>query len=136
MQLVVLYDAHCAVCVRCRRFVEARETLVPVRFFDCRSAEARTRYGAIPFLVHELVVVDERGRFWAGPAAFVMTLWAIAPLRGLAECLASPALSWLTTRAFSFVSANRVLLGWIFGMPACEGGACSVAHPRSVTAYR
>ena len=62
MTLVVLYDAHCAVCVRCRSFVESSETLVRVRFLDCRSGEARTRYGEIPFLVHSLVVVDDAGR--------------------------------------------------------------------------
>ena len=77
----MLYDAHCAVCVRCRSFVEGSETLVPVRFVDCRSGEARSRYGEIPFLVHELVVVDDQGRWWAGPAAFVMTLWALASTR-------------------------------------------------------
>jgi predicted DCC family thiol-disulfide oxidoreductase YuxK len=136
MQLVVLYDAHCAVCVRCRQFVEARETLVRVRFLDCRSGEARRRYGDIPFLVHELVVVDEAGRWWAGPAAFVMTLWAIASLRDVAEWLASPLLSPLTRSAFSFVSSHRALLGWIFRAPACEGSACSVAHPRPNAVYR
>lgn len=136
MKLVVLYDAHCAVCVRCRTFVEASEQLVPVRFLDCRSGEARTRYGEIPFLVHELVVVDDEGRWWAGPAAFVMTLWALASTRGLADWLAKPSLTWLTTSTFSLVSENRALLGWIFGIPTCEGGACSVPHPRPTTVYR
>ncbi len=136
MQLIVLYDAHCAICVRCRSLVEAQETLVPVRFLDCRSAEARTRYGEIPFLVHELVVVDERGRWWAGPAGFVMTLWAMSATRDLAEWLASPALAAITSWAFTRVSENRERLGWIFGMPTCEGGACSVSELRPTTAYR
>ena len=136
MKLVVLYDAHCAVCVRCRSFVEGSETLVPVRFVDCRSGEARSRYGEIPFLVHELVVVDDQGRWWAGPAAFVMTLWALASTRTLAEWLVTPALSWLTFSVFSFISGNRELFGWILGAPPCEGSACSVPHTRPTTVYR
>jgi predicted DCC family thiol-disulfide oxidoreductase YuxK len=136
MQLVVLYDAHCAICVRCRSFVERSETVVPVRFLDCRSREARTRYGEIPFLVHELVVVDGDGRWWAGPAAFVMTLWSLSSTRTLAEWLATPALSWLTRVVFGFISGNREIFGWILGMPACEGSACSVPHARPTTFYR
>ena len=136
MHLVVLYDAQCAACVRCRAFVESSRSLVPVRFVDCRSAEARRRYGDIPFLVHELVVVDDAGGWWAGPAAFVMTLWALDSTRELAEWLLSPMLSGLATWAFAAVSANRVLLGSIFGLPACEGSACSAPHLAPSTVYR
>lgn len=133
MRLAVLYDAECAVCVRCRDVVEAREALVPIRFVACRSHEARTRYGAIPFVVHELVVVDDdTGAWWAGSAAFVMTLWALGATRGLAELLASDALARLSHAVFSWISANRSALGWMTGAPSCENGACELpshAHP-------
>jgi predicted DCC family thiol-disulfide oxidoreductase YuxK len=133
MRLVLLYDAECAVCVRCRELVEAREHLVPIRFVACRSPEARARYGAIPFLVHELVVVDDdSGDWWAGSAAFAMTLWALASYRWLAELLLAPELLGVTDATFSWFSAHRADLGWILGAPSCNNGACELpahAHP-------
>lgn len=139
MRLVILYDSACAVCVRCRELIEAREALVPLRFVSCRSHEAKTRYGAIPFLVHELVVVDDdTGAWWAGSAAFVMTLWALAPGRDLACWLASPLLAPLAHGVFSWVSANRARLGWTLAAPSCENGACELpAHAHASAAiYR
>lgn len=133
MRLVILYDAACAVCVRCRELIEGHDALVPLRFVPCRSQEAKRRYGAIPFLVHELVVVDEdTGAWWAGSAAFVMTLWALAPGRALAELLVTPLLAPITDAVFSWISAHRASLGWMAGAPSCENGACELpahAHP-------
>jgi len=137
MRLVLLYDAQCAVCVRCRELIEAREPLVPLRFVACRSHEARTRYGSVPFLVHELVVVDDdSGAWWAGSAAFVMTFWALASTRMLAELMTTSLLAPTTHTLFTWISANRSALGWAAGAPSCEGGACELAHHAHGAMYR
>ncbi len=137
MRLAILYDDACAVCVRCRELIEAREALVPLRFVACRSHEARERYGTIPFLVHELVVVDDdTGAWWAGPAAFVMALWALTDGRTLAGLLASPALAPVAQAVFAWISAHRGDLGWIVGAPSCENGACELPGHAHAAIYR
>jgi predicted DCC family thiol-disulfide oxidoreductase YuxK len=138
MRLVILYDAACAVCARCRTWIESSEPLVPIRFVPCRSHEAKTRFGAIPFLVHQLVVVDEEtGTWWAGSAAFVMTLWALAAWRTTAELLVTPLLVGATDAVFACISAHRASLGWLLGAPSCENGACEVvAHTHPHAIYR
>jgi len=137
MRLVILYDAACAACVRCRELIEEHDALVPIRFVSCRSHEARVRYRAIPFLVHELVVVDDAsGAWWAGPAAFVMTLWALAPWRDLAELLTTPLLAPLAEALFAWMSAHRASLGWMIAAPSCENGACELHVPPERAAYR
>jgi predicted DCC family thiol-disulfide oxidoreductase YuxK len=136
MRLVLLYDAECAVCVRCRELIEARESLVPLRFVACRSQHAKNAYAAIPFLVHELVVVDDdTGRWWAGSSAFVMTLWALSGWRWLAELLLTAPLLPTTHAVFSWITAHRADLAWIVGAPSCENGACELpthAHARAI----
>lgn len=137
MRLVILYDASCAVCVRCRELIEAREALVPMRFVACRSHEAKKRYGAIPFLVHELVVVDDdTGAWWAGSAAFVMTLWALAPGRDVGTLLTTPLLAPIAHAVFSWISANRAWLGWTLGATSCENGACELPSHGHAAIYR
>lgn len=137
MRLVLLYDAECAVCVRCRELIEAREPLVPMRFVSCRSHEARRAYGTIPFLVHELVVVDdETGAWWAGPAAFVVVLWALADWNGVAELLTTPLLLPLTSALFAWISAHRADLAFLVGAPSCENGACALPSHAGGSMYR
>jgi predicted DCC family thiol-disulfide oxidoreductase YuxK len=127
MRLVILYDAACAVCVRCRELIEAQDALVPIRFVACRSPRAKARYGTIPLLVHELVVVDDdSGNWWAGSAAFVMTLWALAPTRGLAELACASWLAPITHALFSWITAHRTSLAWLAGTASCDNGACEV----------
>src|SRR5438105_12521748 len=74
--LTVLYDPQCSLCRRCRAWMEAQESYVRLSFLASTGAEARSRYGAIPWLEDELVVVGDAGEVWAGPAAFLVSLWA------------------------------------------------------------
>ena len=75
--LTVLYDASCALCVRCRHFIAESARLVPVELLDCDGLYARERYGIVPWLGEELVVVSDDGDVWVGPAAFLMCLSAL-----------------------------------------------------------
>lgn len=128
--LLVLYDSACPFCARCREWLEAREHEVPLAFLCCRSRAARERFGTIPGIGAELVVIDERGRYWVGPAAFLACGWALRAYRWLA-CIAAWAIFWPIAREiFRAISDNRGALGGWIGAP-CTGEHCGLAPSRS-----
>jgi len=128
--LIVLYDSACSFCVSCRRFLEACAQHDRLNFLCCRSAVARERYGRIGELTDELVVIDSSGRYWVGPPAFLMCLWALVGGRLLASLL-STALLWPLTRLiFQSIADSRGALSGLFG-PACEGQHCAVPPRRA-----
>ncbi|MEX2457582.1 MAG: DCC1-like thiol-disulfide oxidoreductase family protein [Actinomycetota bacterium] len=120
--LTVLYDERCRFCRRCRDWLLTQPCRVAVELLPAGSEEARRRYGDVPWLRNELVVVDDAGRVWAGPAAFLVCLWATAKYRPWAFVLARPRLSPYTSRFFRFVSARRDRLSTWFGKddPDCS----------------
>lgn len=130
--LWVLYDSTCPFCAWCRDWLAARAGLVPMRFLCCRSPAARDRFGALP-LADQLVVVDDRGRWWAGPEAFAMCLWALDGWRGLADWITGDLVWWLGRSLFAGIAANRAFLGTLVGVD-CREGACEV--PVGPGAYR
>ena len=74
--LTVLFDPACALCRRCRDWMLGQAAYVPLVFIPCTGAEARARYGEIPWLGDEIVVVGDGGEVWAGPAAFFTSVGA------------------------------------------------------------
>jgi predicted DCC family thiol-disulfide oxidoreductase YuxK len=121
MRLTVLYDDRCAFCRRCRDWLAGQPCLVDVELLPASSAAARSRYGELPWFGKELVVVDERGGAWIGPAAFLTCLWATARYRSWSYRLARPRLAPLTDRFFLFVSGRRDRLSTWLGRddPQC-----------------
>ncbi len=113
--LTVLYDESCALCRRARDWLLTQPCLVPVRLLPAGSPFARSQYAAAePWLGKELVVVDEHGNAWVGPAAFVTCLWATARYRQISFSLARPAFAPLAERFFMFVSKRRDRFGrWV-----------------------
>lgn len=88
--LTVLYDAHCPVCRRARRWVESHRQLVPVRFVPAGSELARRRFPDLDVgstLVDVTVVTDE-GAVLRGDRAWIAVLWAVARTRAFAFDLA------------------------------------------------
>lgn len=106
-KLTVLYDDTCAVCRRARDWLLTQPCLVQVEIIPARSDEARRRFGELPWAGRELVVGDERGRLWIGPAAFITCLWATVRYRGWAYRLSTPRLAPLAERFFMFISKRR-----------------------------
>jgi predicted DCC family thiol-disulfide oxidoreductase YuxK len=106
-RITVLYDERCTFCLRCRDWLAEQPCLLEVELLPAGSVIARDRYGAVPWLGRELVVVDDRGRAWVGPAAFVTCLWATARYRGLAYTLSRPSLSKHVRSFFMLVSRRR-----------------------------
>ena len=135
--LVVLYDATCPLCIRCRVWLEAQRSWVPMAFLSCQSTEARERFGAVPWLGEELVVVGENGEVWAGAAAFIVCLWALVEWREWSYRISGDAFAPLAERFFHAVSSNRRALAALVRPDACESGTCRIpeAH-RPRAAYR
>lgn len=122
--LTVLYDEQCALCRRCRAWLEHEKTFVPVGFLAMGSPEARDRYDAVPGFGSDLVVADETGAVWVGPAAFIMCLWATEQYRPWSYRLSRPALAPFAKQFFHHVSANRGRLGAVVGDTKCSDGQC------------
>lgn len=131
-RLTVLYDGACAVCIRCAAYLERSEQLVPLTLVDARTPAARARFGHIPWLGRELVCVDPLQRVWAGPAAFLITFYALARYRALVMVLCSSLLAPIAEWVLRFVSDHRGLFGWVVGAHICNDEHCGVV----VSAYR
>lgn len=111
--LTILFDESCALCRRCRDWLLTQPCLVPVRLLAAGSEEATSRFPELePWRGKELVVVDDGGRAWIGPAAFVTCLWATARYRAVSYVLARPALAPLAERFFLAVSKRRDRFAW------------------------
>jgi predicted DCC family thiol-disulfide oxidoreductase YuxK len=123
--LTVLFDPQCALCRRCRAWMEQQSSYVPLVFVACTGAEARARYGDIPWLGDELIVVGDRGEVWIGPAAFLTCLWALAEWRAWSYRLAGPAFAPLAKWFFRFLSSHRTGIARFFEHD-CPGGTCRV----------
>jgi predicted DCC family thiol-disulfide oxidoreductase YuxK len=128
-RLTVLYDGTCALCLRCRDFLEASRTLVPLELLSCQSHEARERYGAVPWLGEELVVVSDEGDVWIGPAAFLVAMWSLADYREWSYRLSGPELAPLAERFFVAISSQRRRIATHFRKPRCDDdGVCRIPH--------
>jgi predicted DCC family thiol-disulfide oxidoreductase YuxK len=133
-RLTVLYDGTCALCVRCRDFLAASKTLVPLELLSCQSHSARDRFGGVPWLGEELVVVSDEGDVWVGPAAFLVALWSLADYREWSYRLSGPELAPLAERFFVAISSQRKRIATFFTKPRCdEGDVCKIMHPLDST---
>lgn len=123
--LTILFDESCALCRRCRDWLLTQPCLVPVQLLPAGSPAARSRYASLgPWLGKELVVVDDEGNAWVGPAAFVVCLWATARYRSVSYFLARPALAPFAERFFLFVSKRRDRFNRWAGEPDTDCSWC------------
>jgi predicted DCC family thiol-disulfide oxidoreductase YuxK len=106
-KLTILYDERCALCRRSRDWLLTQPCLLEVELLPSGSVEAEARYQGMSWLGKELVAVDQAGRAWVGPAAFLTCLWATVRYRGWAYRLSAPALAPLAERFFMMVSKRR-----------------------------
>jgi predicted DCC family thiol-disulfide oxidoreductase YuxK len=128
-RLTVLYDGTCALCLRCREFLANSRSFVPLELLACQSADARERFGAVPWLGEELVVVSDEGDVWVGPAAFLVAMWALSDYREWSYRLSGPALAPLAERFFVAISSQRRRVSTFLGKPRCEDdGVCRLPH--------
>jgi predicted DCC family thiol-disulfide oxidoreductase YuxK len=123
-RLTVLYDDQCALCIRCRHWLEAQPTYVELSFAPTSSPSVHDSYRPhLPWVGYELVVISDRGEAWIGPAAFLVCLWATVRYRDWSYRLASPALAPLARAFIDSISARRQQIGaWLD--PQCIDGSC------------
>lgn len=135
-QLFVLYDAGCPLCVRCRHWMEQKTAYVQLIFLEARSPEAFARFGEVPWLGQELVVVSDSGQVWAGPAAFLVALWALADYREWSYRLSGDTLSKVAEPFFKALSNRRKWIAAWFLHPECSNGSCRRHGAAMVSPYR
>jgi predicted DCC family thiol-disulfide oxidoreductase YuxK len=124
-ELTVLFDPGCALCRRCCDWMLRQPTFVKLSFVPCTGEQARARYGDLPWLGDELIVVGDRGEVWVGPAAFLLCLWALVRYREWSYRLAAPAFAPLAERFFLMISDQRRAISAMFRHD-CRDGTCSV----------
>jgi predicted DCC family thiol-disulfide oxidoreductase YuxK len=122
--LTILFDERCAFCVRCRDWLATQPCLVDVELLPAGSKAARERYGDVPWLGEELVAVDEHGKVWAGPSAFLVALWATARYRSLSYLLARRGMFRFAERFFIHVSKRRSRWSAWLGGPDADCSYC------------
>ena len=127
-RLTVLYDPTCPLCQRAQAWLAREPAYVELELLaaDWQTLPERLRW--LPQVGRELVVVADDGRFWIGPSAFVMCLWALRRWRAWSMRLAHPLLAPIARRFFRTVSARRRLLGAWLGHGRCAAGQCGAAY--------
>jgi predicted DCC family thiol-disulfide oxidoreductase YuxK len=135
-RLTVLYDASCPICVRCRDWIAGQVAYVEIELLPSACAEARRRYGEVPWLGAELVVVSDQGEVWVGPAAFLVTLWALEEYREWSYRLSGPTFSSMAERFFVALSHRRKCsAGWL-APPRCTADRCHAVGAAHAMPYR
>jgi predicted DCC family thiol-disulfide oxidoreductase YuxK len=134
-ELTVLYDEACPLCVRCRAWLAEQPAYIKLSFMPSGSAEARAKYGAVPWLGAELCVVSDEGDVWVGPVAFLMCLWALRDYRMWSYRLSGPSFSHLAERFFHALSSQRRRIAAWLEPARCPDGSCK-AHHAGAPPYR
>jgi predicted DCC family thiol-disulfide oxidoreductase YuxK len=132
-RLTVLYDGTCELCQRCRLWMQGQPAFLDVELIPADSPLARQRYGEVPWLGEELVVVSDEGDVWVGAAAFLVCLWALVEWREWSYRLSGPTLAPVAERFFHSISEGRRSLGALLAGLAggakpvrCNDGTCRV----------
>lgn len=134
--ITVFYDAGCALCRRCRAWLETQRTWVPIHFAAASATEAQELLPDVPWLGTELVVIGDDGATWVGSAAFLTCLWATVRYRSWSRRLSGPAFAPLAERFFHLVSDNRAWLNRTGGLDPCGDGTCRHRHDPSRPGHR
>lgn len=108
-KLVILYDAHCRFCCRCRDWLERQPAFLELVFVPAHSPEAHARFPGIEQYEssNELVVIGDDGAVYQGPSAFIMCLYALRDFREWSIRLSTPLLLPFARQMFDFISNNR-----------------------------
>ena len=111
--LYVLFDGECALCHRCRRWLERQPAYVELRFRPAAIPGGRLPVSgdcAVPPGGATRWPSADAGDVYQGSHAWIMCLWALREYREWSQRLASPALLPWARRVCELVSENRLTL--------------------------
>ncbi|GAA0801641.1 thiol-disulfide oxidoreductase DCC family protein [Spirilliplanes yamanashiensis] len=105
----VLYDAGCPICRAAHHWLAGRPQLVPLTFVPAASPAARRLFPGLDHArtLRDITVVADTGEVYAGDAAWLACLWALADYRALADRLARPDLLPTARRVIGLAAAVR-----------------------------
>jgi predicted DCC family thiol-disulfide oxidoreductase YuxK len=132
--LYILYDAECALCCRCREWLEGQPAWIRLVCLPFQEALKDRRFADVAVLRpdREVVVVADTGEVWQGAGAWVMCLWALRERRSWAEVLAHPLWMPAARRVVRWLSGHRKSLSaWL---PAVESGCAGACAAKEVGA--
>jgi predicted DCC family thiol-disulfide oxidoreductase YuxK len=114
--LTVLYDPHCAFCVRCAAWLAGQSQYLPLELTPLDSPRARALAPALPDAAKagELTAIDDEGGVYTGNQAYLICLYALRDYREWSARLLNPALWPLARRAMDWVTDNRANLSRFF----------------------
>ncbi len=124
--ITVVYDETCELCRHARRWLEGQKTYVPLQFASAQDPNTKARFGAVPWLGEELVVVADDGRVWVGPAAFITAMWATKRYRNWSYRLSGDTFSGLARHVFHTVTAERGRISGLLRHHTCDGDTCAI----------
>ncbi|MEP6822146.1 MAG: DUF393 domain-containing protein [Chthoniobacterales bacterium] len=135
MRLSVIYDAECALCRRCRDWLNLQPKWVALDFVPLQSPDLPQRFPGIEALAphDQLLVVSDKGEIYRGSSAWIMCLYALRDYRAWSQRLAHPALRPWAQRVCELVSQNRLQLSrWLFRQDLGEINRTIAARSASV----
>jgi len=114
--LYVLFDAECAMCVRCRNWLSRQPAYVALHFIPLQSPDLPRLFPGIEALQpnEQLLVVGDNGAVYRGASAWIMCLWALEKYRTHAQRLAEPMLLPFARVVCELLSRNRFFISRMF----------------------
>jgi len=119
MRLTVLYDPNCRVCRMARGWLQLQKQLVPLEFVGAGSAEAARRFPSLTAdqTLHEIHVIDDRGRVYRGSKAWTLCIWALEDFRSWSIWMSQPHVQPRARQFVEMFANNRHR----FGGPSVRG---------------
>ncbi|MEM7391025.1 MAG: DCC1-like thiol-disulfide oxidoreductase family protein [Verrucomicrobiota bacterium] len=125
-RLYVFYDAECALCRRCRKWLEVQATYIPLHLVAFQSDLGPKLFPDMASFhpAEQLLVIGDNGDVYQGSGAWIMCLYALKEFRGLSLKLAQPGWRHLAKKLVSQVSVNRASLSKFFRDHQLSPGVC------------
>ena len=138
--LTIFHDPSCGLCRRFRQWLESQTLWLKVEFVGYDAPEAARRFPDIGEMGadREIVVLADDGKWWQGPEAWLICLWATREHRVFSHQLAAPRFRPWLRRIVHAVSFNRVRISALLGLrserelegrlpqPDCHEGSCQL----------
>lgn len=123
----IIYDGHCAFCIRSLNLVRAVDIYGLTRFYDSHEAKTFERFPELRAAATDeaMYVVVENEPPYQGFFAFRRLMWCSPLTWALLPLFYFPGASFFGTRIYRWVARNRSRFG-------CGSGVCSLpTHPRA-----